>query len=194
MSTRPSSSMATRAGPSRDECQVCLEMERFESAVSFALRCLDSSDLVLKPQQKEAVRLVWEGKDVFVLLPTGFGKSIIYELLPFLFDHKLGGMDAKMRSLIIVVSPLISLMADQVGRLRRRGARAAMLSSRCATIDKSLLATENDLCTCNFLFGSPEALITSKWREAMDCRKVAERIVAVVIDEAHCVSKWLVIS
>ena len=43
-----------------------------------------------------------------------------------------------------------------------------MLSSKCATIDKTLLATEKDLCTCSFLFGSPEALLTSKWREAMD--------------------------
>ena len=45
----------------------------------------------------------------------------------------------------------------------------------------------------SFLFASPEALITSRWREAIDCHKVAERIVAVVIDEAHCVSKWLVL-
>ena len=100
--------MATRAdevGPSRDESQVCLKTLKFESAVSFALRCLESSDFVLKPQQKEAIRLVWEGKDVFIFLPTGFGKSIIYEVLPFLFDHKLGRVDARMRSLVIVVSP-----------------------------------------------------------------------------------------
>ena len=192
--------MATRAddeaieGPSCDGSQVSLETDNFESAVSFALRCLQSSGLVLKPQQKEAVNLVWDGKDVFILLPTGFGKSIIYELLPFLFDYKLERVDTGTRSLVIVVSPLISLMADQVDCLRRRGARAAMLSSRCASIDKSFLATENDLRMCSFLFASPEALITSKWRETMDCRQVAERIVAVVIDEAHCVSKWLVIA
>ena len=117
--------MATRAdkatieGSSRHESRVC-----FESAISFALRCLDSSDLVLKRQQKEAIKFVWEGKDVFVLLPTGFGKSIIYEILPFLFDHKLGRVESRARSLVIIVSPLISLMADQVGCLRRRGARA----------------------------------------------------------------------
>ena len=55
------------------------------------------------------------------------------------------------------------------------------------------LATEKDLCTCSFLFGSPEAIITFKWRDAMDCRDVAQRIIAVVIDEAHCVSKWYVL-
>ena len=87
--------MATRtradaAGSSRDEGEVFLQTVNFESALAHALRCLESSDLILKPQQKEATRLVWEGKGVFVLLPTGFGKSIIYEILPFLFDYKLG--------------------------------------------------------------------------------------------------------
>ena len=52
-------------------------MDKFESAVLFALQRLDSHDIILKPEQKEAVRMVWEGNDVFVLLPTGFGKSII---------------------------------------------------------------------------------------------------------------------
>ena len=82
--------MATRAdeatieGSSRHKSRVCFETVKFESAISFALRCLDSSDLVLKRQQKEAIKFVWEGKDVIVLLPTGFGKSIIYEILyPF---------------------------------------------------------------------------------------------------------------
>ena len=130
--------------------------------------------------------MVWEGNDVFVLLPTGFGKSIIYEVLPFVFDYKLDRVDGATRSLVIVVSPLISLMADQVASLRRR---AAIISSKCATLDKSLLATEKDLRTSSFLFGSPEALITSNWRDTMDCHDVAQRIIAVVIDEAHCVSK-----
>ena len=191
--------MATGAeyeGSLRSSCQSCdetqgqaLKMDNFESAVSFALQHLDSHDIILKPEQKEAVKMVWEGNDVFVLLPTGFGKSIIYEVLPFIFDYKLDRVDGAIRSLVIVV---ISLMADQVASLRRRGTRAAMISSKCATLDKSLLATEKDLYTSSFLFGSPEALITSKWRDAMDCRDVAQRIIAVVIDEAHCVSKWYV--
>ena len=164
-----------------------LQRTNFKSALVYALRCLASSDLILKPQQKEATRFVWEGKDVSVLLPTGFGKSIIYEVLPFLYDYKLGRLNTRIKSLVVVVSPLLSLMADQVSHLRHRG---AMLLSRCASIEKSLLATENGLSTYSFLFASPEALITSKWREIVDCRGVAERIVAVVIDEAHCVSKW----
>lgn len=169
-----------------------MKMNKFEDAISFALERLDCHDLILKPEQREAVRLVWEGNDVFILLPSGFGKSIIYEVMPFVFDYKLERVDALTRSLVLVVSPLLSLMADQVASLQRRGARASMLSSKYATLDNTLLATEKDLCTCNFLFGSPEALLTSKWREAIDCPDVTQRIIAVVIDEAHCVSKWYV--
>ena len=159
---------ADAAGSSRDEGEVFLQTVNFENALAHALRCLESSDLILKPQPQG-----WCGR-VFVLLPTGFGKSIIYEILPFLFDYKLGRLNTRIRSLVVVVSPLLSLMADQMSCLRHRGARAAMLSSRCASIDKSILATESDMCTYSFLFASPEALITSKWREIVDCRGEAE--------------------
>ena len=113
----------------------------FEQALSFALCKLENKDFTLKAQQKEAVKHVWEGKDVFVLLPTGFGKSIIYEVLPFLFDYKLRRMHGQTKSLVIVMSPLVSLMADQVSSLRRRGVEAAIMSSKCATV-KDFLATE----------------------------------------------------
>ena len=132
---------------------------------------------------------MWEGNDVFVLLPTGFGKSIIYEVLPFLYDYKLERMRGQTKSLVIVVSPLVSLMADQVSSLCHRGVEAAIMSSKC-TAAKDFLATDRDFHTCSFLFGSPEALISSKWRERIDTPTVADRIVAVVINEAHCVSKW----
>ena len=75
--------MATRAdeaieGPSCDGSEVSLETDNFESTVPLALRCLQSSGLVLKLQQKEAVEFVWDGKNVLILLPTEFGKSIVY--------------------------------------------------------------------------------------------------------------------
>ena len=53
----------------------------FEEALSFALCKLENNEFTLKVQQKEAVKYVWKGNDVFVLFPTGFGKSIIYEVL-----------------------------------------------------------------------------------------------------------------
>lgn len=57
-------------------------------------------------------------------------------------------------------------------------------------MQKALLATEDDLKKCSILFCAPEALVGSKWREAIEKPTVSERIVAVVIDEVHCVSKW----
>ena len=162
----------------------------FEQALSFALCKLENKDFTLKAQQKEAVKHVWEGKDVFVLLPTGFGKSIIYEVLPFLFDYKLGRMHGQTKSLVIVVSPLVSLMADQVSSLKSSsqgsGGRYYVLN----VCHSKGFSRHRDFHTCSFLFGSPEALISSKWREQIDTPMVADRIIAVVIDEAHCVSKW----
>ena len=179
---------------SHSDTSTCLpEDVNFDRALSFALFKLERKGLTLKAQQREAARYVWEGKDVFVLLPTGFGKSMIYEVLPFLFDYKLGRMHGPTKSLVIVVSPLVSLMADQVTSLRKRSVMASILSSRCATIDQSLLATDDDLHTCSFLFGSPEALVSCKWRDQINTPAVAERIVAIIIDEAHCVSKWYVV-
>jgi len=62
--------------------------------------------MVLKPEQKASIKSVYEGKDVFVWLPTGFGKSVCYEALPFGFEYKLKAC------LALVISPLISLMVD----------------------------------------------------------------------------------
>ena len=95
----------------------------FSDAVSYGLSHVGKPEITLKPQQVEAVRHVYEGKDVFLWLPTGFGKSVCFEVLPFVMDHKRGkpGSGQGSYSIILVVSPLISLMIDQVTNLRERG-------------------------------------------------------------------------
>ena len=60
----------------------------FDRALAYALSCVKQQGLSLKDQQVEAVKLLSEGKDVFVWFPTGYGKSICYQLLPFIFDVK----------------------------------------------------------------------------------------------------------
>ena len=66
--------------------------------------------LCLKDQQVEAVKRLSEGKDVFVWFPIGYGKSICYQLLPFVFDIKLGRTNVPLfdRSVVLVISPLVS--------------------------------------------------------------------------------------
>ena len=89
----------------------------FDEAVSFALHVIGKEGLKLKPEQLQAVRHIYDGKD----LPTGFGKSACYERLPFVFDHKeqsSTSCTSANSSAVLVVSPLMSLIIDQVESLR----------------------------------------------------------------------------
>ena len=73
--------------------------------------------------------------------------------------------------------------------LRRRGVDASIISYGTG-VKRELLATEDDLGKCCLLFCAPEALVGSRWREAIEKPVISDRIVTVVVDEAHCVSKW----
>ena len=66
------------------------DAEDLDRSLSFALQWLVSPELTLKPEQQSAIESVYRGKDVFVWLPTGFGKSICYHMLLFVFNSKLG--------------------------------------------------------------------------------------------------------
>ena len=138
----------------------------FEQAIAYALQCLDCPSLQLKNEQKASLRAVYSGKDTLVWLPTGFGKTLCYTALPFLFDHKLGHLASDRVSLVVVVSPLISLMTDQVVNLRAKGVNAAIMSMG-DRVQNDLLASERDLEKCSLLFCAPEALMGSRWREAL---------------------------
>ena len=162
----------------------------FDGAISYALKRVDCPSL--KPEQRDSIKAVYDGKDVFVWLPTGYGKSICYTTLPFVLDYKLGRIDSGNHSIVLVVSPLILLMIDQVVGLKAVGVSASILNTTGGSIPKALLATEDDLTKCSILFSSPEALVSSKWREVLEKPSISGRIVAVVVDEVHCISKWQV--
>ena len=66
----------------------------FKRSITYALQRLGCKAMTLKSQQRASVKYVYEGKDVFLWLPTGFGKSLCYEVLPFVFDVKLGRLIA----------------------------------------------------------------------------------------------------
>jgi ATP-dependent DNA helicase RecQ len=128
-----------------------------------------------RPGQEDLVRAVLAGRDALGILPTGGGKSVCYQV-PAL---ALGG-------LTLVVTPLVSLMEDQVGRARGAGLRAAHLSAaQTATERRETLAraTSGGL---DILFVAPERLELTAFREALAATDV--RLLAV--DEAHCISEW----
>jgi ATP-dependent DNA helicase RecQ len=126
-------------------------------------------------QQAEIVTHVTAGGDALVLMPTGGGKSLCYQV-PALLREGTG----------IVVSPLIALMQDQVAALHEAGVRAAFLNStqdwqEAQAIERRARAGELDL-----LYLAPERLLTDRGLALLDQLKVA----LFAIDEAHCVSQW----
>lgn len=168
----------------------------FSGALSYALSMLGTPGLTLKEEQKLAIRAVYGAKDVFVWLPTGFGKSICFQALPFVFDYKKGLVDAQRKSIVLIIAPLVALMVDQVQTLRNRDINAVIVSSggrgREGKVAANLLASEHTLGDASLIFCSPEALIQDKWRDALEKPGLSDRVCAVVVDEAHCVSKWYV--
>ncbi|MEO5596943.1 MAG: RecQ family ATP-dependent DNA helicase, partial [Lysobacteraceae bacterium] len=126
-------------------------------------------------EQQAIVQHVIDGGDALVLMPTGGGKSLCYQLPALL-----------RQGTAIVVSPLIALMQDQVEALRQLGVRAALLNSSldaeaAAIVERQLLAGELDL-----LYVAPERLLTPRFMALLDRSNVA----LFAIDEAHCVSQW----
>ncbi|MGH6960202.1 MAG: DNA helicase RecQ, partial [Dongiaceae bacterium] len=128
-----------------------------------------------KGQQAAIIEHVVAGGDALVLMPTGGGKSLCYQI-PALCRE----------GTAIVVSPLIALMQDQVEAMRQLGVRAAALNSNLAyaealRVERQLRAGELDL-----VYVAPERLLTDGFLEILDgCR-----LALFAIDEAHCVSQW----
>jgi ATP-dependent DNA helicase RecQ len=125
--------------------------------------------------QEEIVRHVVDGGNCLVLMPTGGGKSLCYQL-PSLLREGCG----------IVVSPLIALMRDQVAGLLEAGVKAAVLNStlsfnEASSVEMRLIAGDLDL-----LYIAPERLLTPRCLALLDRAKIA----LFAIDEAHCVSQW----
>ena len=161
-------------------------MENFDERLKRAVSDIGMAGIQLKKEQKEAICHVMNGKDVFVWLPTGFGKSLCYEVLPFIHESP--------TCIVLVVSPLLSLMVNQVESLLKRGVSAFILTtSRNDIVPKEFIASSNhdaaDYMSARFLFGATEAYANSKWRDIITSASINDRIVAVAIDEAHCVSK-----
>ena len=129
----------------------------FTRALSYALSKLGKPGLVLKEEQKQAIAAVYRGRDVFVWLPTGFGKSVCFQALPFVFDYKLGLVNTEKKSLAIIIAPLVSLMVEQVQSLQAQDVAAAIVSSggRESRVAEGLLASKDTLDSASLVFCSP---------------------------------------
>jgi ATP-dependent DNA helicase RecQ len=133
--------------------------------------------------QAEIIGHVIEGGDALVLMPTGGGKSLCYQI-PALARQQAG------QGITIVVSPLIALMHDQVGALEELGVAAAFLNSTLSgeeanAVEKRLLRGEITL-----LYAAPERVATPRFLSLLDSLCQKRQLALFAIDEAHCVSQW----
>ncbi len=134
-------------------------------------------------QQQAIVDHVTAGGDALVLMPTGGGKSLCYQI-PAIARQRAG------RGVTLVISPLIALMHDQVGALREAGVAAAFLNStldweQAEAIERQLLAGQLTL-----LYAAPERVGTPRFLGLLDTLHAHGQLSLFAIDEAHCVSQW----
>jgi ATP-dependent DNA helicase RecQ len=129
----------------------------------------------LRPGQAEVIRSVLEGNNTLAIMPTGAGKSLCYQL-PSL--HLPGTT--------VVVSPLISLMKDQVDKLEDAGLDAAQLNSALTTQEHEENLEQIKTEKSDFIFVTPERFTDQKFLAELRKRAIS----FVVIDEAHCISEW----
>ena len=139
-----------------------------------------------RPLQREAMQAVLDGRDSVVVLPTGGGKSLCFQA-PAVVDVEPGAEGR--RGVALVVSPLISLMKDQVDGLRVDGVAAAYLNSTLTAGQRDAVMAGIRADTCRLLYVSPERLVGEGGdRLRRMLRECGVRFIA--IDEAHCISQW----
>lgn len=130
---------------------------------------------VFRPMQEEIICNLLDGKDAFVLMPTGGGKSICYQI-PAIMREGTG----------IVVSPLISLMKDQVDALTACGVKAAYYNSSLKAADAKDVLERFEAGDLDLLYVAPERLLSKSFLTKLETVKLS----MFAIDEAHCVSQW----
>lgn len=128
-----------------------------------------------RPMQKEIIESIVQGKDTLALLPTGGGKSIIYQVAGMMKQGK-----------CIVVTPLISLMKDQVEQLKDVGIGAEYVYSGMSNSEIDSMLNKVIYTDIKFLYVSPERLNTERFREKISLMNID----LVAVDEAHCISQW----
>jgi len=144
-----------------------------------------------RPGQREAVQAALDGRDSLVVMPTGGGKSLCYQLPALATDWMSAhSADPDQRGtahpLVVVVSPLIALMSDQWRRLREAGVRACMLASGMEEGHNAQALTEIETGVAQLVLAAPERFASGAFRRALASRRVA----LFVVDEAHCVAEW----
>ena len=157
------------------------EGETLEACVGVLQEVFGYDDF--RGPQAEIVQHVSNGGDALVLMPTGGGKSLCYQV-PAIVRERAG------HGLTVVVSPLIALMHDQVGALLEAGVAAAFLNSSLSGEDAQRIEKQMLRGELTLLYAAPERLTTPRFLALLDSLHERGQLGLFAIDEAHCVSQW----
>lgn len=166
----------------------CTTQDNMDEAISYALQKLSYPSI--RDYQKKVVEGYVAGKDVFFCAPTGSGKSLVFEIAPFVFQ-KVKNIE---KCTVIVVSPLSSLMKSQTDGLQKRSIKALYLkdvSIKSSDFEEnfmSLSLNEVKHGEVSIIFGSPESILDHSRNILLELSK-KHLIKAVFVDEAHCIKK-----
>ena len=173
------------------------------SRLGLALNRSNFPSFCLKPLQVKCFEHLLNGNDVIAVLPTGFGKSLLFQLLPHFLPVKAD------KNIVFVVCPLNSIIEDQLKVLEERGIAADVLRltsddregieslfnpgdddesvdvSKLESPSKNLVSGDVQI-----VFAHPESLLSKEGRELMKGKVFQSNVAACVVDEAHCVEIW----
>lgn len=193
------------------------------SKLQNALSKTNFPTIYFKPQQIQIFEHILDGLDVIAVLPTGYGKSCLFQLLPGM----LFGSEPNEKGIVIVVSPLNSIIIDQINTLHKLNIKANILKetnnadfkipdlypqsqnnknncsgaseeSGCCSNSNEFTGGIEDLPEdvknglLEILFSHPEALLSESGRKLLKSQVYQKKVVAIVIDEAHCIESWWV--
>ena len=125
--------------------------------------------------QSKALRFFLSGYDTFAVLPTGHGKSLIYQMAALISKEK------QADPVIFVVSPLNALIRDQIKECEK-------LELTCAKLEAGNIESFRKDCKCDVIFASTEVMEIHSARLLME--ELGTRVIGIVVDESHCVVKW----
>ncbi|WP_395664869.1 DNA helicase RecQ [Methylocella sp.] len=165
--------MPQTAAPSQADFTPAPDPSQTQAARETLLRVFGFRDF--RPAQRAPMEAALAGENIFAVMPTGSGKSLLYQL-PALVRP----------GLTVVVSPLIALMRDQVSALEQKGVDAAALNSVNGAAENAFIEARIRAGRCRLVYVAPERLVRRETQALL--REAGARVFA--IDEAHCVSQW----